>query len=100
MIRLRQCALAAALALGTLQASAESDDQRGDGQISYVNPATLEIGIDNRLYRLDNGFVIHGFGNTGRAQQVNALRPGMYIDFDTSGPAGSGTITEIRIRVD
>lgn len=100
MIRVKQCTLAAVLALGTLQASADPDDQRGNGQISYVNPASLEIGINDRLYRLDSGFVIHGFGNTDRAQQVNALRPGMYIDFVTSGPAGSGMITEIRIRVD
>lgn len=100
MSRLIRCALAVALGLGTLQASAESDQNRGDGQISYVNPATLEIGIDDRLFRLDSGFVVHGFKHSDRARQISALRPGMNIEYVTTGPGDSGTIKEIRIRAD
>ena len=100
MNRLIRGALAMALGLGTLQASAGSDENGGHGQISYVNPVTLEIGIDDRLFRLDSRFVIHGFKSSDRAKQLSKLRPGMHIDYTTSGSNGSGTIQEIRIRVD
>ena len=100
MNRLIRYALAMALGFGTLQASAESDENRGDGQISYVNPVTLEIGINDRLFRLDSRFVVHGFETSDRAKQLGILRPGMHIDYTTSGSYGSGTVQEIRIRVD
>ena len=100
MSRLIRAALAVALGFGTLQVSAGSDENRGHGKIGYLNPATLELGIGDRLFRLDSGFVVHGFEHLDRAGQINALHPGMVVQYVTSGPGPSGTITEIRIRVD
>lgn len=101
MTRWTSYTLALALSLGVLQASAELPDTAlSGGKISYLNPATLEVGIGNNVYRLDSGFRIHGLGDADRVALLNALEPGMHIRFSTSGPAGTGTIQEIWVRLD
>ena len=100
MTRLIRCALAVALGFGALQASAESNENRGNGQISYISPATLEIGINKEVFRLDSGFRIHGLGEADRVELLNALELGMYVQFRTSSPDGTGTIQEIWVRAD
>lgn len=77
-------------------ASEESDKQYKYGRISYINRATLEIGINDVLYRLDGSFKIIGLGEGDRVQLLNSLEPGMAVDFRLS-EGTSGSIEELVI---
>lgn len=93
--------LALLLGLSVLQVYAESPDTALlGGKISYLNPATLEVGIGKNVYRLDNGFRIHGLGDADQITLLNALEPGMHVRIRTSDPDGAGTIQEIWVRLD
>jgi hypothetical protein len=101
MNRLTAYALGAALGLGMLATNAQaSDDQVHWGEIGYISPATLEIGIDNQLFRLDSSFQIRGMGEADRLQLLNALKPGMRVHYKTSGAGGTGNILEMQIQAD
>lgn len=101
MNRLTAYVLGAALGLGVLAGGAQaSDDQVHWGKIGYISPTTLEIGIDNQLFRLDSSFQVHGMGEADRLQLLNALKPGMRVHYKTSGANGTGTILEIQVQAD
>lgn len=101
MNRLTAYALGAALGLGMLATNAQaSDDQVYGGKIGYISPASLEIGIDDQLFRLDSNFQIRGMGDADRLQLLNTLEPDMRVHYKTSGADGTGNILEIQVQAD
>ena len=91
------------LSLGGLPALAEQplslEAAQVGGTVEYVNPATLEIGIGGKLFKLDSGFQLHGLPGKDRVQQLSELRQGMNVTYQTSGRSNdSGVIRELWVK--
>lgn len=93
--------LTLALCTGWLHAAAETSSEQDyrSGILTYINIAALEVGIDDRLYRLDGAFRIHGYGEGDRVQMLKYLHPGMYVRYRTteSKTGQTGQIEDILI---
>lgn len=104
MIRKTAYALILACGLYAPGASAGSlslnDGQLPTGPVEYVNAAALEIGIGGELFRLDSGFQVHGLPGTDRVQQLSELKPGMRVQYRTSGSDARGAIRELWVQPD
>lgn len=77
-------------------------DQLPIGTIEYVSTSALEIGIDDRLYRLDSGFQIHGIPGKDRLEQLGTITRGMRVQYLGTEPEVNniGVIREIRVIPD
>lgn len=93
-----------ALGVSWLSAIAQPSDtpQIYGGQVSYVNPNSLEIAVDNNLFQLDAGFRIHGLHGTDRVQQLINLERGMWVQYriSDSKPGFGGAIQELWVQPD
>lgn len=94
MIRLIRYLLVLALGLAVAQARAEENSIVG--AVDYINPATLEISISGKLYRLDNNTQIQGASGADLVQRMDGLSVGMQVQAESAG-SGSNSLRSLRV---